>query len=93
MVLDIPPVKNIRTVIPLNTYERLLALADKELIEVLQKIRQEIEQEKDGYPPSADEYMAINRVIKIIDNHIKEITNETDQQGAERIRNEYPQKG
>ena len=45
-------------------------------IEVLQEIRQEIEQEKDGYPPSADEYMAINRVIKIVDNHIKEITNE-----------------
>ena len=81
MVLDMPTVKNIRTVIPLNTYERLLALADKELIEVLQEIRQEInkincgdKQEPfsriapKGFYITGDGVKEI--VLEIIDNHI-----------------------
>lgn len=63
-----------------EAYEIICGKAEKydKMMNLLQEIRQEIAQEKDGYPPSADEYMAINRVIKIVDNHIKEVTNETD---------------
>lgn len=39
----------------------------------LQEIRQEIEIQKKGFPPSADYYKAINRSLDIIDKHIKEI--------------------
>lgn len=40
---------------------------------ILQEIRQEIEIQKKGFPPSADYYKAINRSLDIIDKHIKEI--------------------
>lgn len=50
-------------------------MENERFIKILQEIRREIEQEKDGYPPSADEYMAINRVIKIVDNHISALNN------------------
>lgn len=43
-------------------------------IEVLQEIRQEIEIQRKGFPPSADYYKAINRTLDIIDKHIKEYT-------------------
>ena len=42
-------------------------------IEVLQEIRQEIEIQKKGFPPSADYYKAINRTLDIIDKHISDI--------------------
>ena len=42
-------------------------------LRVLQEIRQEIEIQKKGFPPSADYYKAINRSLDIIDKHIKEI--------------------
>ena len=43
-------------------------------IEVLQGIRQEIEIQRKGFPPSADYYKAINRSLDIVDKHIKEYT-------------------
>ena len=43
-------------------------------IDVLQKMREEIAQEKVGHPLSADEHMGINIAIKIVDKHIKEYT-------------------
>ena len=38
-------------------------------IDVLDKIRAEIEQERKGYPPSADYYKAIMKVLQIIDKY------------------------
>jgi len=45
----------------------------KPLNDELQEIRQEIEIQRKGFPPSADYYKAINRSLDIIDKHIKEI--------------------
>lgn len=39
---------------------------------VLDKIRSEIEEERKGYPPSADEYKTINKVLQIIDKYKEE---------------------
>ena len=39
---------------------------------ILDKIRAEIEEERKGYPPSADEYKTINKVLQIIDKYKKE---------------------
>lgn len=36
---------------------------------VLDKIRAEIEEERKGYPPSADEYKTINKVLQILDKY------------------------
>lgn len=33
-------------------------------------IRAEIEEERKGYPPSADEYKTVNKVLDIINKHI-----------------------
>ena len=38
---------------------------------LVQEIRQEIEVQKKGFPPSADYYKAINRSLDIIDKYIK----------------------
>ncbi len=37
--------------------------------DVLDKIRAEIKEERKGYPPSADEYKTINKVLQIIDKY------------------------
>ena len=37
--------------------------------DMLDKIRSEIKEERRGYPPSADEYKTINKVLQIIDKH------------------------
>lgn len=37
--------------------------------DVLDKIRAEIEEERKGFPPSADYYKAINRVLDIINKY------------------------
>ena len=37
--------------------------------DVLDKIRAEIAEERVGYPPSADEYKTINKVLQIIDKY------------------------
>lgn len=39
--------------------------------DVLDKIRAEVEEERKGYPPSADEYKTINKVLQIIDKYRK----------------------
>ena len=39
-------------------------------IDVIDRIRAEIEHEKTGYPPSAGYYKAITKVLQIIDKHI-----------------------
>lgn len=49
-------------------------IANAPTVDVLERIRSEIEQERVGYPPSADEYKTINKVLQIIDKHIKEQT-------------------
>lgn len=36
---------------------------------VLDKIRAEIKEERRGYPPSADEYKTINKVLQIFDKY------------------------
>lgn len=41
-------------------------------LEVLDKIRAEIEQERVGYPPSADYYKAIIKCLQIIDKYKEE---------------------
>lgn len=38
-------------------------------LDVLYEIRAEIEEERKGYPPSADEYKTINKVLQIIDKY------------------------
>ena len=42
-------------------------------LEAWQKVREEIEIQKKGFPPSADYYKAINRSLDIIDKHLKEV--------------------
>ena len=79
MIQHAPPVKTIRTEIPLNTYERLLALADKEPVKVLQEIRQEIEKipttiKGIGYFNERDVLAYQIDVLKIIDTHISAIS-------------------
>lgn len=39
---------------------------------VFDKIRAEIEEERKGYPPSADEYKTINKVLQILDKYKSE---------------------
>ena len=41
----------------------------KKRASVLDKIRAEIEEERKGYPPSADEYKTINKVLQILDKY------------------------
>lgn len=41
-------------------------------LEVLNQLRERVELEKLGYPPSADYYKAIMKVLKIIDKATKE---------------------
>lgn len=36
---------------------------------ILDKIRAEIKEERRGYPPSADEYKTINKVLQILDKY------------------------
>lgn len=43
----------------------------EEALEVIEDIKAEIEEERDCYPPSADEYKTINKVLQIIDKHTK----------------------
>lgn len=38
---------------------------------ILNQIRAEIEKERVGYPPSADEYKTINKILQIIDRYMK----------------------
>lgn len=47
-------------------------------IEKLEQIRARIEYEKIGYPPSADYYEAIMKVLEIIDKEIKEAADGQD---------------
>ena len=42
--------------------------------EVIDKIVADIKEERKGYPPSADEYKTVTRVLNIIDRYIKENT-------------------
>ena len=49
--------------------DRLCKALDNE--NVLEKIRVEIEQERVGYPPSADYYKAIMKCLQIIDRYMK----------------------
>ena len=44
---------------------------DKGRTDALEQVRAEIEAEKQGYPPSADEYKIINKVLQIIDKYAK----------------------
>ena len=44
----------------------------KERASALDKIRAEIKQEREGYPPSADYYKAIMKVLQIIDKYKEE---------------------
>lgn len=46
--------------------------AMNERLDVLDKIRAEIEEERKGYPPSADEYKTINKVLQILDKYKSE---------------------
>ena len=48
----------------------------KNNLRVFNKLRDEIEQEKVGYPPSAAEYKTINKVLQIIDKY-KTVMEET----------------
>ena len=68
---------------PLDTDEDLICfigacIETKELLHNLQlhktlgKIKDEITEERKGYPPSADYYKAINKVLDIINKHLEE---------------------
>ena len=46
----------------------------------IEQIRQEIEKEKDGYPPSADEYRTINKVLDIIDKKMETMRGATPEE-------------
>lgn len=43
--------------------------AVNERLDVIDKIRAEIEEKRRGYPPSADEYKTINKVLQILDKY------------------------
>ena len=49
----------------------VIELADKALIleKAIENIKAEIIEERKGYPPSADYYKAINKVLQIINKH------------------------
>lgn len=52
----------------------VIELADKALMleKAIENIKAEIIEERKGYPPSADEYKIINKVLQLIDKHIRE---------------------
>lgn len=55
-----------------------LALEALEQAPILDKIRAEIRLEKLGYPPSAEYYQAIEKVLQIIDKHKAEFEENPD---------------
>ena len=54
---------------PSNFFNKFID--DLPVTDVLSEIRAEIRQEQEGYPPSADEYKTIAKVLRIIDKHIR----------------------
>lgn len=54
---------------PSNFFNKFID--DLPVTDVLSEIRAEIRQEQEGYPPSADEYKIIAKVLRIIDKHIR----------------------
>lgn len=52
---------------PSNFFNKFLD--DLHLTDVLEEIREDIKKEQEGYPPSADEYKTITKVLSIIDKY------------------------
>lgn len=44
-------------------------LDDLPVTDIFEEIRTEVRQEQEGYPPSADEYKTIAKVLRIIDKY------------------------